>query len=338
MSTSLKAINGLFPMNRKYSFSVNSSLLLIFFAFSSYYSQPYKPKNSRTSIDVPNLLILGNVQDAGSPHMGCDKLCCKDLFENPDKTRMVVSIGISDPITNMCWMIEATPDFPRQAKILKEHCSGYQKEYPNGIFLTHAHIGHYSGLMYLGKESMNSSDVPIYAMTRMKGFLIQNGPWSQLVHTNNIKISNIDHDQILKLSENISIKPFLVPHRDEFSETVGYKIIGPNKSALFIPDIDKWSKWNLNLAEELIKVDYAFIDGTFFDNKEINNRSISEIPHPFVIETMELFRNHPLNVKNKIHFIHLNHTNPLLDSNSLQTKEVISEGFNIARQYQIFKL
>ncbi len=262
-------------------------------------------KSEESYLESPNIIVLGNVQDAGSPHMGCVKECCKDLFENPDKNRMVACLGISDPISKQSWMIEATPDFPRQAKILKNHCSFNKKEYPDGIFLTHAHIGHYSGLMYLGKESMNSKNVPVYAMTRMKGFLLKNGPWSQLVNIKNFKILNIDHRENLKLSNTISIEPFLVPHRDEFSETVGYKITGPNKSALFIPDIDKWGKWNSSIVNEIENVDYAFIDATFFNKKEINNRDISEIPHPFVIETMELFKNLSTTTKNKIYFIHL---------------------------------
>ena len=289
-------------------------------------------------IDSPSLIVLGNVQDAGSPHMGCKKDCCKDLFENPDKNRMVVSLGLVDPLNKGCWMIEASPDFPRQAKMLKSYCPFNDKETPDGIFLTHAHIGHYIGLMYLGKEAMNADQVPIYAMTRMKGFLIQNGPWSQLFKINNIRINNIDDQETVELSSNLNITPFLVPHRDEYSETVGYHIQGPNKSALFIPDIDKWSKWNLSIVDEIKNVDYAFIDATFYDAEEINNRDISEIPHPFVIESMELFSEFSNVDKAKIYFIHLNHTNPLLNRDSPQAKLVMKNGFKIAQPKQIFKL
>ena len=294
--------------------------------------------NSKNNINSPSIVILGNVQDGGSPHMGCDKLCCKKLFENPDKDRMVVSLGLVDPIENKSWMIEATPDFPRQAKLLKSYCSFNKKETPDGIFITHAHIGHYIGLMYLGKEAMSSNRVPVYAMTRMKGFLMMNGPWSQLMKMNNIQFKNINKDRSVRLSKQFNITPFLVPHRDEFSETVGYRIKGPLKSALFIPDIDKWSKWNKNIIEEIKKVDYAFIDGTFFNEKEINNRDISQIPHPFVIETMELFKDFSKIEKSKIYFIHLNHTNPLLDENSPESNKVKTAGFNVARPYQIFNL
>ncbi|MDG2369163.1 MAG: MBL fold metallo-hydrolase [Flavobacteriales bacterium] len=284
----------------------------------------------------PSIIVLGNVQDGGSPHIGCKKKCCKDLFTNPDKNRMVTSLGLIDPIEKKSWIIEASPDYPRQAKILSDYCK--YNENPNGIFLTHAHIGHYAGLMYLGKESLNASNIPVFAMTRMKGFLIQNGPWSQLVNLKNIKLNNIDHLQNSTLSTNISITPFLVPHRDEFSETVGYKITGPSKTVLFIPDIDKWSKWNKSIIDEIKNVDIAFIDATFYDKNEINNRHISEIPHPFVIETMDLFKEFSLLEKQKIHFIHMNHSNPLLDSSSNESKFVLSKGFNIARAFQIIEL
>ena len=284
------------------------------------------------------LIVLGTVQDAGSPHIACNKKCCETLFTNPDPTRMVVSLGIVDSKNKKTWLIESTPDFPIQCKLIKEEASFSNEETPDGIFLTHAHIGHYAGLMYLGREAMGSSDIPVYAMTRMKGFLIQNGPWNQLVNIRNIQINNIEHNQQFKLSNQLSITPFLVPHRDEYSETVGYIINGPKKKIAFIPDIDKWGKWNRDIISLVESVDMAFIDGTFYDANEINNRDISEIPHPFIIETMDLFKNLPLKEKAKVFFIHLNHTNPLLNSESEQYKKVIKNGFNVAKYMQKINL
>jgi len=291
-----------------------------------------------TSSKTPYLVILGNVQDAGSPHMGCEKACCKELFKTPDPSRKVVSIGIVDPNNKKYWMIEASPDFSTQSRLLKDISNFEHSKTPDGIFLTHAHIGHYSGLMYLGKESFNSDNVPVYAMTRMKGFLIQNGPWSQLFKLENIKINNIDHEKIFSLSNKITITPFLVPHRDEFSETVGFKIKGPNKSILFIPDIDKWGKWNKSLLTEIKKVDLALVDGTFYDAEEVNHRDISEIPHPFIVETIELFKSEKKELKSKIKFIHLNHTNPLLNDNSNATKKINEQGFSVAHFKEIITL
>ncbi|WP_259367224.1 MBL fold metallo-hydrolase [Cellulophaga baltica] len=104
-------------------------------------------------------------------------------------------------------------------------------------------------------------------MPRMKKYLETNGPWSQLVLNNNIKLTPIENEESISLSQNITVTPFVVPHRDEYSETVGYKIQGPNKTALFIPDIDKWNKWDKSIVEEIKKVDYAFLDATFYSGK-----------------------------------------------------------------------
>ena len=304
-------------------------LFICLFIFSFSYSQ----KESS-----PYIIVLGTIQDAGSPHMGCEKSCCISLFENPDPSRKVVSIGLVDPLEKKYWIIEASPDFITQCRDLKTISQFEHNKVPDGIFLTHAHIGHYTGLMYLGKESYSSRGVPVFAMTRMKGFLIKNGPWSQLFKLNNIKINNINHQEEIKLSNNLSITPFLVPHRDEFSETVGFKINGPKKSVLFIPDIDKWGKWNKNLIKEIKNADLALLDGTFYDSKEVNNRNISEIPHPFIVETMALFEEEKNSEKSKINFIHLNHTNPLLDSNSAAYKRVKESGFNTAEFKDVINL
>lgn len=213
-----------------------------------------------------------------------------------------------------------------------------KNEMVDGIFVSHAHIGHYTGLMYLGKEACDANRISVYTMPRMTKYLKSNGPWSQLIKRNNITLTPIRNEQVIELSSNLRITPFLVPHRDEYSETVGYKIKGPNKTALFIPDIDKWHKWNKNIVEEIKNVDYAFLDGTFYDAQEINYRDISEIPHPFIVESLELFKNLSTSDKNKIIFIHFNHTNPVLNLNSPESKFILDHGFKIARLNEKFLL
>ena len=285
-----------------------------------------------------SLVVLGTIQDAGSPQIGCNRDCCKDLFLHPGKERRVVSLGLVEPVDHKTFIFEATPDFTQQAKALKNYAGFSNTEIPTGIFVTHAHIGHYTGLMYLGKEAMNADSMPVYAMPRMKTFLEQNGPWSQLVKNKNIVVQEMKDQQEIELTNNLKVIPFTVPHRDEFSETVGYTIIGPNKKVLFIPDIDKWGKWTTNIIDEVAKVDYAFIDGTFYDEAEINNRDISTIPHPFIIESMYLFKDLPAAEKKKIYFIHFNHTNPVINKKSWQAELVLKNGFNIASINMVIKL
>lgn len=317
------------------------SIIILFNVLFASCQQEKKGNEATLIRDEPSdvsIIILGTVQDAGSPHINCQKECCSALFENPDKERKVVSIGLIDRNAKKSFLFEATPDISSQLRGLKQFTSFKTTDIPAGIFLTHAHIGHYTGLMYLGKEATNTKNVLVYAMPKMRGFLEKNGPWSQLVLGENISIKSLENKKEIQLTEGLKVIPFTVPHRDEFSETVGYKIIGPTKSILFIPDIDKWEKWETSIVSEIAKVDYAFLDATFYDGEEINTRDISEIPHPFVIESMELFKNLSPAEKEKIHFIHFNHTNPLLNLESDQSKTVLKNGFNIAQFNQQFEL
>ncbi|QNK61790.1 MBL fold metallo-hydrolase [Pedobacter sp. PAMC26386] len=317
---------------------IPSIILFLSLFFANVKAQSIIHTQPKLKIVVPSIIVLGNVQDGGAPHIGCTKACCKDLFEHPDPTLMVSSLGVIDPENKLNWLFDATPDLPFQIKNLKKQSEFSTKEVPDGIFITHAHIGHYAGLMYLGREALNAKQVPVYAMPKMKSFLEQNGPWSQLVSLKNISIRPIQDQKVNVLSSNIKVTAFKVPHRDEFSETVGYLIEGPHKKALFIPDIDKWSKWNKNIIDEIGKVDYAFIDATFYDAAEMNNRPLTEIPHPLVVESMTLFKQLSKQQKDKIYFIHLNHTNPLLNPESGQTKIVLKNGFHIARFDDVFEL
>jgi pyrroloquinoline quinone biosynthesis protein B len=191
--------------------------------------------------------------------------------------------------------------------------------------------------MHLGREVIGASKIKVFAMPKMKEFLEKNGPWSQLVSLKNIDIQALKEDSIISLNERIKVQAIRVPHRDEFSETVGYKIIVGQKSLLFIPDIDKWQKWNQNIVEIIKNVDFALLDGTFYQDGEIN-RPMSEVPHPFVVETMDLMKNEPKTEKSKVHFVHLNHTNPIMQPKSFQRKEVLKRGFNIAFIGQKFEL
>ena len=277
----------------------------------------------------PYVLVLGIGQDAGVPQMGCDSPFCREAWANPKLRQMVSSIALVDPDTHERWIFDATPDLPEQFELLKR-ISGDRSNRIDGIFLTHAHIGHYTGLMYLGRESMNTSGVRVYAMPRMKQMLEQSAPWSQLVSLKNIDLQPIANKTEIRLNSRITVEPFLVPHRDEFSETVGFRIKSPIKTLVFIPDIDKWNKWQTPLADVVRSNDYLLIDGTFYADAEIN-RSMSEVPHPFVSETIALLKGLPASDRGKIWFIHFNHSNPLVQDNAAAIREVSRRGFHAAR-------
>jgi len=291
-------------------------LVILFFLFTSF---QFAEKD-------PFIIILGTTQDAGYPQIGCDKECCKKYWDKKIAKQKVSCLALFDPSTNQKWIFDATPDLTEQL----HDADKLQKGNLSGIFLTHAHIGHYTGLMYFGREASNARAIPVYAMPRMYDYLKSNGPWSQLISLKNIQLQKLKADSTIKLTDKISVTPILVPHRDEFSETVGYSIKTGNKTILFIPDIDKWQKWDRDIKQLVKRYDHLFLDGTFYKDDELPGRNMSEVPHPFIQESVDLFSDLSLTEKQKVWFIHFNHTNPLIDKSSKQYKEVKSKGFNIA--------
>ena len=283
--------------------------------------------------DRPYVVVLGIAQDGGAPHAGCERSCCIELWESGKKEK-VSSIGIVNPLTKQSWLFDATPDFPSQYRILTEN---HNTELV-GIFLTHAHMGHYTGLLHLGREVMGKKNVPVYVMSRMKRFLETNGPWSQLVTLKNINLKLIENNKDIKIGEQLFIEPFLVPHRDEYSETVGYRIIGKEKSLAFIPDIDKWEKWHGSIFQLVLNTDILLLDGTFYSQNEIPHRNMAEIPHPFIIESMETLSELNSENRSKVHFIHFNHSNPAIKDNSPAYHTIKSKRFNLAREGDRFNL
>ncbi len=274
---------------------------------------------------VPFLVVLGIAQDGGVPQAG-----------GPDRgiERLVVSLAVVDPTSGERWLFEATPDFRVQLAAL-DAVAPAEDPAPGlaGIFLSHPHMGHYTGLMFLGHESMGSAGVPVYVPPRFAEYLADNGPWSQLVRYDNIDVRVQEPSATVQLNERLSVTSFRVPHREEFGEVVGYRIDGPNQRVLFIPDIDGWDEWDaagVSLEEQLALVDVAYLDGSFFDDGEIPGRDMSGFPHPRIRETMDRLQALPDSERAKVRFIHLNHTNPALDPDGDARREVKRRGFSVA--------
>ena len=275
----------------------------------------------------PFVVVLGIAQDGGYPQAGCRRADCIEAFES-GKRAHVASLGIVDPVSGERWIIDATPDFASQLHQLERVAGQPRAGAPvlNGVLLTHAHIGHYLGLAHLGREVLGARHVPVLTMPRMRRFLETSGPWSQLVTLENITLESLEASRPISLNERITVTPFLVPHRDEFSETVAFIVRGPSRSILWLPDIDKWEKWSMNIEDVVASVDIAYLDATFYSASELPGRNLAEIPHPTVEETMARFAALPS--RSKIRFVHLNQSNPLLRDPGL----VQSRGFAVARE------
>lgn len=279
------------------------------------------------------IYILGTAQDGGYPHPGCTKTCCTELERDKNLVRYASSIALIDESSREYWLLDITPDYKKQIGLLDSfNCS------LKGVFITHAHVGHYLGIMNFGLEIMNLDKIPVYVMPKMKFFMENNPMIEQLSINNNIDIQPLHDNLPINLYEQFQIIPFEVPHRNELSETVGFRIMGEKESAIYLPDIDSWDGWENNLCELVSQNNFLFIDGTFFTKDEIKNRDISKIPHPEIVQTMDILSDIDFDMKKKVYFIHLNHTNDAIRNDSESYQEIIDSGFNVAEEKLSFNI
>ncbi|MFN2217902.1 MAG: MBL fold metallo-hydrolase [Anaerolineae bacterium] len=250
-------------------------------------------------------ILLGTAQDGGVPQAGCTCDHCRAARADARLRQRVSCLGLVDRDAGQSWLIDATPDFREQLHALHEWA-------PNcplaGIAITHAHIGHYTGLMHLGREAADMQGLPLYVSARMADFLRENGPWSQLVGLSNIELRSLMPDQEVQLSPRLWLTPLTVPHRDEYSDTLAFVARGPQRRLFYCPDIDGWDRWGRDLRQVVGEVDVALLDGTFFSADELPGRDIAQIPHPLATDTAQRLAG----VDREVHLVHLNHSNPLL--------------------------
>lgn len=287
------------------------------------------PAQARENCQL-ELVVLGAGQDAGAPQIG----------NADDGPRLLPSsLALIDRKEGKRYLFDASPAITEQLAILdsiEPLASGSESRLGiDGVFLTHAHMGHYLGLAWLGFEAANPKGIRVYAMPRMAEFLHANGPWSQLVEFGNISISKLRSNSFVLLSPSFAVQPLLVPHRDEFSETVGFAIRTGEQTALYLPDLDSWAKLEemggVSLEDLVAEFDNLFIDATFWDDNELG-RDMSAIPHPRVQATMDMLQHLPPDQRTKVHFIHYNHSNPIRDPRSTESDQVKKRGFNVARR------
>lgn len=282
-------------------------------------------------------LVLGAVQDGGLPQAGCYTDRCNTARSVP---RYVASLALVEPEAERYYLVDASPDLIRQMDLIpgsafREHAQARRPF--DGIFLTHAHIGHYVGLALLGREGLGIAPTPCYCSPAMASYLSSNGPWKLLVDEGRLFFPEVALNRWHRIDDALSVRLLPVPHRHEYSDTVGFVFRGPSRSLLYVPDIDRWESWDIPLAEIVDEVDVAMLDGSFYSAREIPGRNIEDIPHPLIPHTMDLLETSVRRGKQVV-FTHLNNTNPALDEGSPEAEEVRRRGFGIARAGRRFAL
>jgi len=281
----------------------------------------------------PRLRVLGTAQDGGFPHAACSCERCELARDDPRTERLVASLALITA-DGRVFLIDATPDIRRQIDLLRDvkPAGGLVDRAPlDGVFLTHAHLGHYTGLAFLGFEAIHARETPLYATGRMVDYLSTNGPWSQLVDLRNVVPNKLTPGEPLVLNEQLSVTAYLVPHRDEFADTVGFLFAGPTQRVFYVPDTDGWQHWDVAFEDWLDqhRVDVAIVDGSFFSMDELPGRDVAAIGHPLVIETVERLKTRVADGTLEVLFTHFNHSNPVLDADRAHRTQVEDAGFGV---------
>lgn len=293
--------------------------------------------HDRAAASRVSVFVLGTAQDGGVPHVGCVRVCCKTARKH-GLQRHPACLGVVDRAANQTLLIEASPAIDAQISLLQE-ASGLEGQGRNpvdAVLLTHAHIGHYAGLLQLGREVAATSRLPVWVSARMADFLRANGPWKQLVELEQIELRVFTPGMPFRPLPGLDVEAIPVPHRDEYSDTMAFRLRGENRALLFVPDINRWSASSKTqsrdlLAELLEGVDVAYLDGTFWDGSEVPGRNLREIPHPTMKETMQRLASRARAQPGALRFIHLNHSNPAW-RDPLVEAQVDRQGFALARR------
>ena len=285
--------------------------------------EPFSVPAERTG-DVL-IKILGTAQDGGLPTMGCHCPNCTNARRDPGRARMVVSLGILNFVSGRTYLIEATPDAARQVDLIQSRDPMFVKARTrpiDGVLLTHADVGHYPGLIQFRPEVGPTRGLKVHGSSQMSAFLAANEPWKYMVDKSIIELQPFEFERSVLLDEQVNFVAIPVPHQ-KHTDAVGFKIRGPKKTLLFIPDIDRWDE---GFKDIVASVDIAFIDGTYLDKREGSKR------HPPIREVMAFFASVVKTAGTSVSFIHFNHDNPIFGDDGTLEAEIEGKGFHVAHQ------
>ncbi len=282
-------------------------------------------------------MVLGIAQDAGLPHAGCRCSRCLAAYDHPATADYAAALAIVDArrSPNSVWLIDATPDIKFQLNHLSSALGPHPQlpdrlRQPDGLFLTHAHMGHTAGLAQLGPEGMHVRDLPVYASDGLVGILRESALWRPLL--GNLVLNTLVAGVPIDLAPDLSITALEVPHRDELgASTFAFRVQGPDRTLLYVPDIDDWDQWP-QAGEVIARVDVTLADATFYSAAELAGRPT--VAHPLVPDTVAFFADLP----SQLILTHLNHTNRLFDRQGPGQAKLAAQGVTVAHFGQIVPL
>lgn len=218
---------------------------------------------------------------------------------------------VSDEGRGVNYLFDVSPD-------IRHHIGD---EFIDGIFLSHAHLGHVTGLLYFGKEAANTEEVPVHCSGTVAEFLAETSPYRLLIDRNNIDVREFSAGKAQNVM-GITVTPVNVENKGYVpTDTYGFVIRTQDTTLFYVSDMDEWTE---DAVARVRDADIAIIDGCFWSREEIER--YENVPHPPIRESMERLED----IDTDIYFTHMNHTNPVLDPESDERQQVEENGFTVA--------
>ena len=270
--------------------------------------------------------ILGSAAGGGLPQWNCACVNCVAAREGKIDPRTQSSIAISDASkeSQNCWLINASPDLPRQIEgraQLQPRRNASRNTPITGVLLTNADIDHALGLLLLRQQE---KALVVYAADETRTALA----WLDRILARFCRIEwRKTSSDFQGLSSSISFRAIELPH------SVAFQFLDrpTGQLALVAPAVSKLSR---ELSEASADSDLILFDGTFWSQDELAGvrpgaRSAREMNHlPIRGGSLDFLRQSP--ARRKI-YTHINNTNPILMPGSQEAAELERAGIEVAR-------
>lgn len=292
--------------------------------------------------------VLGAAAGGGFPQWNCNCPNCDGLRKGTlnARARTQSSIAVSDD--NVNWVLfNASPDLLAQFQAFPElqPARSIRDTGVSAIVLMDAQIDHTTGLLMLreGKKlQIHCTDMVHEDLTTGNPLFKILGhycgvDWHRIPTEKNTQFTVNGASKLKFTAVPLSSKaPPYSPHRDNPHEgdNIGMRIVEPatGKILFYAPGLGEIEP---HLEPFLAEADCVLVDGTFWTDDEMirlgvskkRAKEIGHLPQSGPGGMIEVLK--PLKASRKI-LIHINNTNPILDEDSPQRRELEAAGIEVS--------
>ena len=270
--------------------------------------------------------ILGSAAGGGLPQWNCACVNCVAARAGKigPQTQSSIAIGADSQKFQSWWLINASPDLPRQiesATQLQPRGNNSRNTPIAGVFLTNADIDHALGVLLLRQQE---KPLVVYATDETRTALA----WLDRALA---RFCGIEWRTVIPKFQ--SFDSTLAFRAIELPESIAFQFRDDTsgRTAVFAPSVGSLTE---QLRDAVHTSDLVMFDGTFWSNEELGRvrpgaRSAREMDHlPINDGSFDVLRQSPARRK---FYIHINNTNPILMPGSRERVQVEQAGIEVAR-------